>query len=101
MSQQQFCLDQQPGCHDYAHSGFYLPDSGAAPGAPLFFFILLAGIVIWSFREPDKKPPPKSPEEELFEAIGKFEAKRQKAGKQTRFDYSVTDPCVEKKTDEC
>lgn len=99
MSQLQFCLEQ-PGCDRYSDPGFDWPESGAAPVAPLLFFILLAGIVIWSFRSPPK-PPPKSPEEELFEAIGKFEAKRQKAGKQTRFDYSVTDPCVDKKQEDC
>lgn len=48
-------------------------------------------IVIWASATEKPDPPAKSLKKKLFEAIGKFESERAKAGQRIRFDYTFKD----------
>jgi hypothetical protein len=91
MTQQQYCWEQDCGFYGETPDVFV---PSASPLAPVLFFFFIISTIIWAFQ-PKKVDKPKSPEEKLFEAIGKFEADRAKTGKKTRFNYVVKDPCAE------
>lgn len=94
MSQQKYCWEQQTQCVPYNSASSYTSSATIAPSLFLFFIL---GIIIWTSQLKPKKKDDKSPEEQLFEAIGKFEKAREKTGKKTKFNYIVKDPHMDEK----